>query len=263
MGGPLDDAEIAALALFTRGHGPQPKPLASVAKGDPARGAPLYTEYCKACHGDPTVRGEAIHLANVELQRMATDSFLRYAIERGRPGTKMLPFGTVMKPSQLDDVVAYVRSFASVAAAASLLPEPTGKEPIVLNPAGKDPVWTLRDKRFVGIDQVAKALAEGKRMAIIDARPPSEWRRVHVAGAVSIPYHEMTRLAEIPKGVSAIAYCACPHHLSDIVVDELIKRGHAKAYVLDEGINVWHQKKFPVVAAPGVTPPVVDPTIKP
>jgi hypothetical protein len=52
--------------------------------------------------------------------------------------------------------------------------------------------------------------------------------------------------------VAAVAYCACPHHLSGIVVDELIKRGHKKAYVLDEGINVWRQKNHPVNAAKGL-----------
>ena len=263
MGGPLDDAAVAGLALYIRGHGPQPKPLAAIAKGDPARGAALYTEYCKTCHGDTTARGEAIHLANVQFQNMATDSFVRYAIEHGRPGTKMLAFGAVMKPPQIDDVVAHVRSFATAAAVTALLPEPTGKEPIVLNPTGKDPVWTPRDGRFIGVDAVAKALADGKRLAIIDARPPSEWRRVHVAGATSIPYHDTKRLAEVPKDVYAIAYCACPHHLSGIVVDELVKRGYKKALVLDEGINVWHQKGYPVTAAPGVTAPVSEPAIKP
>jgi rhodanese-related sulfurtransferase len=80
--------------------------------------------------------------------------------------------------------------------------------------------------------------------------------RVHLAGAVSIPHHDLTRLAEIPKdGTWVIAYCACPHHLSGIVVDELRKRGYAHAAVLDEGILEWHRRGYPVVAAPGVQPP--------
>ena len=29
--------------------------------------------------------------------------------------------------------------------------------------------------------------------------------------------------------------------------------------MLDEGINVWHQKGYPVVAAPGVTAPPKEP----
>jgi cytochrome c oxidase cbb3-type subunit 3/ubiquinol-cytochrome c reductase cytochrome c subunit len=257
MGGPLDDAAVDQLVRYLRGTAPQPVALAAVAKGDPAKAAPFYTEYCKTCHGDSTTRGEAIHLANVQFQKLASDAFIRYAIEKGRPTTKMMPFGTVLKPAELDDLVAYVRALgAGGAGAVTLLPAPTGKEPLVLNPKGKDPVWTPRDGRFISVDEVNKALGEKRRMIIIDARPPSEWMRVHLEGAVSIPYHDMKRLDEVPKDVYVIAYCACPHHLSGIVVDELVKRGYKKALVLDEGINVWHQRKYPVTAAPGVTPPV-------
>jgi cytochrome c oxidase cbb3-type subunit III len=89
-------------------------------------------------------------------------------------------------------------------------------------------------------------------MVIIDARPASDWQRVHLAGAVSIPYFQMTRLDELPRdGTWIIAYCACPHHLSGIVVDELRKRGFAHAVVLDEGINEWHRRGLPVTAAGG------------
>jgi rhodanese-related sulfurtransferase len=123
-------------------------------------------------------------------------------------------------------------------------------------------VWQPRDGKFIGVDAVARALAEGRRMIIVDARPPSDWRRVHLAGAVSLPYHELGRLDEIMakhKDTYVVAYCACPHHLSGIVVDELAKRGHKKALVLDEGINVWHQKGYPVTAAPGVVPAALEP----
>ena len=40
-----------------------------------------------------------------------------------------------------------------------------------------------------------------------------------------------------------------------IWVDALRKRGYTHAAVLDEGINEWHRRGLPVVAAPGVTPP--------
>jgi rhodanese-related sulfurtransferase len=85
--------------------------------------------------------------------------------------------------------------------------------------------------------------------------------RAHITGAVSIPYHDKHRLAEIPSDVWVIAYCACPHHLSGEIVDELWKRGHKRALVLDEGILEWHRRGYPVTAAPGVTvPPKEDHT---
>ena len=262
MGGPLDDARVDGIVRWLRelGATPATKKLEQVAKGDALGGEKLYVEYCRSCHGDTKMRGEAVHLANVQFLQLATDAFIRHAISVGRPGTKMPGFGAVMTPQQLNDLVAYVRTLGGGAATVTLLPAPTGKEPLVLNPSGKEPQWkSLRAEngvnRYVSVDEVKKALDDKRKLVIIDARPPSEWMRVHIAGAVSIPYHDPARIADIPKDVWAIAYCACPHHLSGIVVDELIKRGHTKALVLDEGINVWHQRGYPVVAAPGVTAP--------
>jgi len=276
-GGPLDDAGIDRLVTFLREQGPAVKPLAAAAPGDPALGAQVYGKVCLACHGDTRMRGEAISLANPELQIVASDSFLRHAIVNGRPGTKMEAFAGKLTDAEVDGVVSYVRGFGNGGApAVALLPEPTGKEPLVINPSGKAPSFTMRadpcvtmnprveppckpDPRFISVDQVGKALAAQQRMVIIDARPPSEWRRVHIAGAVSIPYHDLARLDELPRdGTWIIAYCACPHHLSGIVVDELRKRGYAHAAVLDEGINEWHRRGLPVTAAEGVTRPMPE-----
>jgi cytochrome c oxidase cbb3-type subunit 3 len=262
IGGPLDAAAINRIVTFIRGSGPKAQPLATAAStGDATRGAPIYARECQKCHGDPSMRMTAVHLANPQFLAIASDPFLRYAIATGRPGTQMVAFATKLSAQDIDDVVAFVRGMAQPQVIGQL-PAPTGKEPLVLNPKGKDPVWKgLRadpgstDKRFVPVDEVKTALEQGKRMIIIDARPASDWMRVHIKGAVSIPYHDMKRLDEVPKDVYAIAYCACPHHLSGVVVDELQKRGYKKALVLDEGILEWHRRGYPVVAAPGVTPP--------
>ena len=263
LGGPLDDAELEKVVAWIRAQGPKAKTLDAAGIGDVASGAKLYTEYCKTCHGDPAKRGEAPHLANAQFLNMATDAFIRYAVEVGRPGTKMNAFGTVMTPAQLDDVTAYVRSLAQAAALQqALLPEPTGKEPLVINPKGKNPDWKPRDGKFIGVDAVAQALKEKRKLIILDARSPSEWRRVHVEGAISMPHYDPKRIDEVVakhKDTYVIAYCACPHHLSGELVMELTKRGHTKALVLDEGINLWHQKNYPVAAAPGVTVPPLDP----
>jgi cytochrome c oxidase cbb3-type subunit 3/ubiquinol-cytochrome c reductase cytochrome c subunit len=262
LGGPLDDSEVDKLVAWIRTFGPKQKPLPAFGGGDAARGANVYAEYCKTCHGDSTKRGEAPHLANTQWLMNATDSFIRYAIEAGRPGTKMPAFGPVMDKQQIDDVTAFVRTLASQQPLPQLLPEPTGKEPLVINPKGGQPAFKPRDNRFIGIDVVAKALAEKKKMIILDARAPSDWRRAHITGAVSMPHYDPKRLDEVVekhKDVYVIAYCACPHHLSGLLVDELKKRGHNKALVLDEGINLWHQKNYPITAAEGVKPPAFEP----
>jgi mono/diheme cytochrome c family protein/rhodanese-related sulfurtransferase len=261
-GGPLDDKQIAAIVAWLRGQGPAKQSLVAAGSGDPKRGAPLYQNDCQKCHGTLTTRGEALHLANPRFQEIATDSFVRYAIVKGRPGTPMESFEAKLSAQDIDDLVAYVRAFSKPNQNEGTLAAPTGKEPLVINPKGKDPVFTLtadkgsEDKRYVTSDQVKKALDAKQKMIIIDARPPSDWMRAHITGAVSIPYHDMKRLDEMPKdGTWAIAYCACPHHLSGVVVDELRKRGYAHSAVLDEGILEWHRRGYPVTAAPGVEPP--------
>ena len=259
FGGPLDDAALDRLVSFLRQKAPAPKILKAPTAGDVIRGGVLYAQACQSCHGTPQTRGEAVHLANGAFLKQASDAFIHHAVVNGRPGTKMLAFGRTLRPEQIDDVVTFVRSFEKSPNIVELLPPPTGKEPLVLNPKGADPKFAkVRDERFVGVDEVRSALAARRKMIIIDARPPSEWMRVHITGAVSIPYHDLKRLEEVPDDVWAIAYCACPHHLSGDVVDALIKRGHKKALVLDEGINEWHRRGYPVTAAKGVPVPAKE-----
>ena len=261
-GGPLDATQVAAVVAWLRAQGPAFKPLMAAGAGDPKRGAPIYQNTCQKCHGTLTTRGEAIHLANPRFQDIATDSFVRYAIVKGRPGTPMEAFESKLSAQDIDDVVAYVRAFSKANVNEGTLAPPTGKEPLVINPGGKDPVFTLtsdpqsKDKRYVSADQVKKALDDKRKIIIIDARPQSDWMRAHITGAVSIQYFDMKRLDEMPKdGTWAVAYCACPHHLSGVVVDELRKRGFAHSAVLDEGILEWHRRGYPVTAAAGVEPP--------
>jgi mono/diheme cytochrome c family protein/rhodanese-related sulfurtransferase len=273
VGGPLDDAAIMAITRWLRAQGTPPEALPAIGGGDPAKGKQLYAVNCQKCHGDAVTRGEFVHLANPRFLDVATDSFIAYAIVHGRPGTPMEAFGTKLSAAGLASIVAYVRSFATPNAAAvapnAELPPPTGKEPLFINPTGKPPTGFKltadpgKPPRYVSVDQVKKALDEKRKMVIIDARPPSDWMRVHITGAVSIPYFDMKRLDEIPKDAWVVAYCACPHHLSGIVADELQKRGYAHALVLDEGILEWHRRGYPVVAAPGVTPPPKEPAMAP
>jgi cytochrome c oxidase cbb3-type subunit III len=271
-GGPLDDAAVDRLVRFLREQGPSSRTLPATAAGDPAVGAAVYAKRCLSCHGNAQLRGEAVSLVNAGFLADASDAFLRHAIVHGRPGTKMEPFAGALSDAEIDGVVSFLRAQGGPPPVASL-PEPTGKEPLVINPSGKPPHFTLRadpcpplppgatetckpDPRFVSVDQVAAAVRARQRLVIVDARPPSDWRRVHIAGAVSIPYFDMKRLDELPgDGTWVVAYCACPHHLSGIVVDELRRRGYTHSAVLDEGINEWHRRGLPVVAAPGVTPP--------
>jgi len=258
VGGPLPDGATSRLVSFLRSKGPAYHAPPGAGHGDATRGAALYTQMCKTCHGDAAIRGEAIHLANPAFLASASDAFIRHAIVEGRPGTKMVAFAGPLTDAQIDDVVASVRSFAAKPPTVVPLPAPTGHEPMVINPRGKDPTFAVKDGRFVSAEQVRDALAAKQRLVIADARPPSDWMRVHIPGAVSVPYHDMARFDEIPKDAWVVAYCACPHHLSGEVVDALRASGHPRALVLDEGIIEWHRRGYPVVAAQGVPRPLPE-----
>ena len=258
LGGPHDNAAILKLVAYLRAQGPAATKLPDVPKAKAKDGEALYAKNCASCHGDKMARREGIHLANPRFQAQASDAFIKHAIVAGRPGTKMIAWGSVLKDAEINAIVAHIRTFDDNTTSMAQLPAPTGKEPMVINPKGKAPTWTLREDRFVSVDDVAKAYKAGAKMVIIDARPPSDWMRAHIKGAVSIPYHDMKRLDEMPKDTWVVTYCACPHHLSGIVYDELRKRGFTKSAVLDEGVNDWHRKLYPMTVADGVTPPAPE-----
>ncbi len=279
VGGPLAPADIDAIIGYTRRVAPpQPQPPTVLLAEKPnagavGRGQTVYMTQCASCHGWTTQRGSAVHLFNPQLLASVKDSFLRYAIQKGRPGTKMDPWTGKLTEQQIDDAIAYLRSMATsvppappvpwhaplpavvtqTAQAAQMpglesAPKLTG--PIVINPNGKPADLKMKDDRLVPLQEVADALKNKRRIVIVDARAPSDFLRLHITGAVSVPYYEPGELDKIPNdGTWVIAYCACPHHASGVIVDELRKRKFKNTAVLDEGIFAWQHAGHPVVEA--------------
>jgi cytochrome c oxidase cbb3-type subunit 3 len=267
VGGPLDPMDIEAILAFLRANRPHPVDLPpGIAVGDAVKGKVIYDTQCAKCHGTPTQRVDAVHLANPMLLETASDAFLRYAIENGRPGTRMDPWRGKLDPRQIEDVVVYLRTLGQPTQPL-LVPPPlppalprTG--PIVLNPKGKMPTFNLREDRFASLDEVKAALDKKQRIIIADARAPSDWLNLHITGSISTPYYDPKSLDDIPDdGTWVIAYCACPHHASGEVVDQLRKRGYKHTAVLDEGVFAWQHKGYPIVTAPGVLPTPAPPVM--
>ncbi|WP_437586083.1 c-type cytochrome [Sorangium sp. So ce1000] len=247
-GGPLGNDEVDAIIDFLRWPGPSwaAMPDAPVV-GDPERGEVVYNEMCQPCHGTKASRGQAVHLANPGLLRAATDAFLREAIVHGRPGTPMMPFAGRLDDRDIDNVVALLRSWASASAPPAWPAEIPQDMPLVIHPEGPTPRFTLRMDRFVSAAQVKEALEAKSRIVILDARTPAEWLNLRIPGSVPAPYHDFSRLDGLENdGTWVVAYCACPHHASGIVVDELRRRGFSRTAVLDEGILRWKQLGYPV-----------------
>lgn len=55
--------------------------------------------------------------------------------------------------------------------------------------------------------------AEARDFVLIDVRSPTLYTKGHVPGAINIPHGKMTqsRMAEFPKGMLFVVYCAGPH----------------------------------------------------
>ena len=249
-GGPLEEREIDALVAFLRSKGPSNHALPpALPNGDVTRGVDVYEKNCVSCHGKPGVRGNAVSLQNPELLAAASPAFLQFAIVNGRPPTPMPSFQGKLSETEIADVVSWLWGFKPP------LPTPPVENlkvpdnlPVVINPKGTRPKFTLREERFVSVEQVKKALDAKQRIVIIDARAASDWIQFHIPGAISVPYHDRSLLDRVPKdGTWVVAYCACPHHASGEVVDALRERKYTNTAVMDEGILFWKDHNFPLV----------------
>jgi cytochrome c oxidase cbb3-type subunit 3/ubiquinol-cytochrome c reductase cytochrome c subunit len=225
----------------------------------------VFRTQCESCHGTPNQRRTAVHLANAMFLETASDEFLRVAIEQGRPGTKMEAWSGKLKRREdrrrrrlsaiagtPGGAVAAERVGRCRSRGFLLRRRQRGRRASELYPA-REPV-TPRSPTS------RRRTRKSQRLVIVDARTPADYLRLHIAGAISIPYYDMHDLDKIPNdGTWVIAYCACPHHVSGIVVDELRKRGYEHSAVLDEGVFVWQQQGNPIVAAPGQLPVAAPP----
>jgi cytochrome c oxidase cbb3-type subunit III len=262
-GGPLDDGQIAAIVEFLRSKGPPATALPELTvSGDAARGAKLYARQCQSCHGGGKTPAKAPRLDNREFLAAASPAFLRHAIVHGRPPTPMPAFEKRLSASQVGDLLAWLGSLRTAAASAPRPPSatppnaaPSASAPVVIHPRGKPPEFTLRDGRFVSVEQVKRALDAKRRIIIVDARAPSDWIQFHIPGAISLPYYETAQFDRIPNdGTWVVAYCACPHHASGEVVDALRKRNYPHTAVLDEGILFWRSSGY-ALAGEAAGPP--------
>jgi rhodanese-related sulfurtransferase len=226
-----------------------------------SNGARVYAARCQECHGTPERRGNAVHLANPMFLATASDAYLRVAIVEGRPGTPMEPWQGKLGANEIEDVVAYVRSLARPVPAVPVAgPSPAPTLAVVMNPNGRPPELTLRLGRYASVADVARAYDEKRRFVLIDARPTSDYLRMHIPGAISVPYFDMQDLDNVPNdGTWVIAYCVCPHEESGRVLEELRKRGYENTAILDEGFFVWAEQGHPVEVAAGQLPIAAPP----
>jgi mono/diheme cytochrome c family protein len=87
--------------------------------GDAAKGKVIYEKNCVVCHGaggkgdGPAGAMMNPHPADFtsSVTQKKSDAELLKTIESGRPGTPMAAWKGTLSPEQIQDVLAYVRSF--------------------------------------------------------------------------------------------------------------------------------------------------------
>jgi cytochrome c oxidase cbb3-type subunit 3 len=124
----LTAAERRRIAGFIKSwqEGPDAE-LPEVGEGDPERGSELFQARCADCHGFKGQGGTQPqkapgHLAgegkvvppalnNSGFLAAASDAFIKATLLRGREGTRMAAQGQALSGEQLNDLVAYIRSW--------------------------------------------------------------------------------------------------------------------------------------------------------
>ncbi|MEJ2360209.1 MAG: c-type cytochrome [Gammaproteobacteria bacterium] len=141
----LSDEQVYKIIHYIRSftHVKAPKRNPARIHGNIARGKQLFAQDCAVCHGDHGQGGKgtgvtfsrprnlpilAPALNNAGFLASATDTMIKNTLLEGRKGTPMNPFkGKKVKMQDIDDLVAYVRSFQK-----DLKPEPNENEPMTM-----------------------------------------------------------------------------------------------------------------------------------
>ena len=130
----LSDAQVGAIVKYVRGWSDKlaPEEDTTTVKGDSEHGKQLYAHYCVQCHGVNGSGGKgtgvtfsrkrdlpiiAPSLNNTGFLASASDVMIRDTITFGREGTPMTSMLVAgLSEQDINDVVAYIRSFEKSAA---------------------------------------------------------------------------------------------------------------------------------------------------
>jgi cytochrome c oxidase cbb3-type subunit 3/ubiquinol-cytochrome c reductase cytochrome c subunit len=250
-GGPLSGADVDSLAAFLQSWGRAPRAVLdeSPAGGDASRGEAIFGRECARCHGAKGTGGPYVNIGNADLLATASNGFLRLAIRDGRSGTAMPAFVGRIGVQGVEDVLSWMRSwrpptaFAPRAAPAHLPPLPLG--PLPSNPHGPEPEGFHPSPATTPAAVVHEQLERGAKMAILDARAPSDYAADHIARAVSVPFYDVEPyVGDLPRDAWLVCYCACPHAESGQLAQKLVSKGFTKVTVLDEGLGVWRSRHY-------------------
>jgi len=113
------------------------------------------------------------------------------------------------------------------------------------------PNWVL--ERFKQVDtQRAMGLVNNPEVLVIDTRDEPDFRKQHIPGAVSLPYHGFNqRYPQFAESVSKdrqlLLYCyGTDCGLAARVGKRLITKGYTELTILRRGIEAWKAANLPL-----------------
>ncbi|MFQ6115769.1 MAG: ArsR/SmtB family transcription factor [bacterium] len=88
---------------------------------------------------------------------------------------------------------------------------------------------------------------QNKEVIVIDVRPPEEYKKGHISGALSIPLTELeNRLQEIPQDREVVAYCRGRYCVLSAEAMKVLREAGYQAVRLREGLPEWKEAGLPV-----------------
>ncbi len=96
----------------------------------------------------------------------------------------------------------------------------------------------------INADQAKEEFDKGTEF--IDVREYNEFLQIRIPGSKLIPMSEMNaRFQEFPKDKSVVVYCRSGSRSASLLF-QLYSMGYENLLNLQDGINEWHQKQYPM-----------------
>ncbi len=85
-------------------------------------------------------------------------------------------------------------------------------------------------------------------VTVLDVRPTEEYQSGHIAGAMSLPLHELQdRLADLPRDQDIVAYCRGPYCVLAVQAVKLLQKHGFRVARLEDGVTDWRALGLPIV----------------